>query len=92
VEPAHILKEAADVADGKVSTPSASLGSVPLEMGNQKLVADVLGHIDLHGNGVENDQNTSSSTLQESVIPQVPSNIVENEVDSTIPQDPAMIA
>jgi hypothetical protein len=92
VEPAHILKEAADVADGKASTPGASLGSVPLEMGNQKFVADVLGHIDLHGNGVENDQNTSSSTLQEPVIPQVPSNIVEIEVDSTTPQDPATIA
>jgi hypothetical protein len=55
VKPVHILKEAADIAEDKASTPGTSLGSVPPEMGNQKLVADVLGHIDLHGNGVEND-------------------------------------
>ena len=40
VEPVHILKEVADVADGKSSTPGASLGSVPPEMGKQKHVAD----------------------------------------------------
>ena len=47
-----------------------------------------------YGNGWEtvNDQNTSSSTQQEPVIPQVPSNIVENEFDSTSPQDPTVIA
>ncbi|CAD6336028.1 unnamed protein product [Miscanthus lutarioriparius] len=86
VEPVHILKEATDVVGGMASTLGASLGSVPPEMGKQIVTAD-LSHTDLHGNGVEavNDHNTSSSRLQEPVFPQVPSNIVENEVDSTLP-------
>jgi hypothetical protein len=93
VEPVHILKEVADVAVGMASTLDASLGSVPPEMGRQIVVVD-LSHTDLHGNGVEavNDQNTSSSRLQEPVFPQVPANIVENEVDPTSPQDPTAIA
>jgi len=93
VEPVHNLREAVDVADGKASTLGASSGGVPLEIGIPKLVVD-LAHTDLHGNGWEtvNDQNTTSSRLQEPVIAQVPSKTVEIELGSTSPQDPAAIA
>jgi hypothetical protein len=88
VEPVHNLREAVDVADGKASSLGASLGG-----GIQKLVVD-LGHTDLHGNGWEsvNDQNTTPSRLQEPVIPQFPSKVVEIELNSTSPQDPTTIA
>ena len=93
VEPVHNLREVVDVADGKASTLGASSGGVPLEIGIPKLVVD-LAHTDLHGNGWEtvNDQNTTSSRLQEPVITQVPSKTVEIELGSTSPQDPAAIA
>ncbi|CAD6230776.1 unnamed protein product [Miscanthus lutarioriparius] len=82
VEPVHKLREVVDVADGKASMLGASMGGVPLEVGEPKLVVD-LGHTNLHGNGWEsvNDQNTTSSRLQ-----------VEKELDSTSPQDLAAIA
>jgi len=94
VEPVCNLREAVDVADGKASSLGASLGGLPpLETGILKLVVD-LGHTDLHDNGWKsvNDQNATSSRLQESVIPKVPSKVVEIELDSTLPQDPAAVA
>ncbi|CAD6249272.1 unnamed protein product [Miscanthus lutarioriparius] len=87
VEPVCNLREAVDVADGKASSLGASLGGLPpLETGIPKLVVD-LGHTDLHDNGWKsiNDQNATSSRLQEPAIPEVPSKVVEIELDNTLP-------
>jgi hypothetical protein len=93
VELVQNLWEATEVANGKATTHGASLEGVPPKIGKPKLAVD-LGHTNLHGIGGEtvNDHITNSPRPQEPAIPPFPSNFVEKEFDSTLPQDPAATA